>query len=189
MTDEIMLSHFREITGMALLSCKCCGKYPVPIRRFAGGIRTRCVEKRMKGGKGIYKGMPVPKTCDKQQAVNRIANPTNNKHYPEIRAAVSDDHKIILLEARDKDLLVSTGIVPKRLRGMLSKAPQRKSMAQRLEELRERKAESVAPSLPPVTAPPDPVAPAAADAELPSLRELNEDLSVFLAQLKSRLDN
>lgn len=86
-----LTSTFMRITERDTLSCGHCGKVKCAdgtkkhketaiVVNWVHGIRKLCSKK------GIYPGMPLPKTCDTMQARNELMNPVNNPHYQKIRA-------------------------------------------------------------------------------------------------------
>jgi hypothetical protein len=94
MSDYLLCKEFIRLTGRTTLDCTHCKK-PTPLDNWIHSIRKRCEKK------GLDRNTPVPKTCDKQQAVNSICNPINNKVYPVLRSpSVSDKKKQRYLNAK-----------------------------------------------------------------------------------------
>lgn len=94
MDNYELCSEFIRITGCYELSCNHCKK-PTSLDNWINSIRKRCEKK------GLSKDIKVPKTCDKQQAVNSICNPINNKVYPVLRSnKTSETKKQKYLEAK-----------------------------------------------------------------------------------------
>jgi hypothetical protein len=86
-----LTSTFMRVTKRDTLACGHCGKVKCAdgtkkkketaiVVNWVHGIRKFCSKK------GIYPGMPLPKTCDTMQARNELMNPVNNPHYQKIRA-------------------------------------------------------------------------------------------------------
>ncbi len=90
MTDDQLLHEFTRLTGKTVLSCKHCGKREYSLDRFIGAIRTRCL-KASSGG--LHKDMPIPKTCDAQQAKNKANAKVNNFYYSRLRKAATEEEK------------------------------------------------------------------------------------------------
>ena len=94
MTDYVLCKEFIRLTGRSTLDCAHCKK-PTSLDNWMHSIRKRCEKK------GLDRNIPVPKTCDKQQAVNSICNPINNKVYPVLRSpSVSEKKKQRYLNAK-----------------------------------------------------------------------------------------
>lgn len=115
MDDCSLALAFCQITGNKSLRCIHCGidkkndwgkniGRESSLRNWTQGLRKRGLKC------GIYCDMPVPKTCDKQQSVNAMSNPINNKIYPHLRnPMVSDESKSKLLEVK-KGMFDTMGI-------------------------------------------------------------------------------
>jgi hypothetical protein len=101
MTDDALLYEFSRITGHMTLSCKHCHKDACELQRFVKSIRTRCLKA---SSKGLHKDMPCPKTCDVQQAKNKVHAKVNNFYYARIRKAETEEQKESL-RAQHKDAL------------------------------------------------------------------------------------
>jgi len=95
MDNYHLLSEFIRITGKEKLYCAHCKK-ETPLEFWIHSIRKRCLKKD-----GLCYEMAVPKTCDKQQAVNSICNPVNNRLYPVLRSTeYNQEIKQRMLEAK-----------------------------------------------------------------------------------------
>ena len=92
--DYIMIAEAIRFTGKVMLPCKHCKK-DTHISNFSHGIRKRA-EKR-----GMDQNFQLPKTCDRQQAVNSMCNPVNNKFYPVMRSNCSERKKQRFIDARE----------------------------------------------------------------------------------------
>ena len=92
--DYIMIAEAIRFTGKVMLSCKHCKK-DTHISNFSHGIRKRAE----KGG--MDQNFQLPKTCDRQQAVNSMCNPVNNKFYPVMRSNCSERKKQRFIDARE----------------------------------------------------------------------------------------
>jgi hypothetical protein len=92
--DYTMIVEAIRFTGKVMLSCKHCKK-DTHISNFSHGIRKRAE----KGG--MDQNFQVPKTCDRQQAVNSMCNPVNNKFYPVMRSNCSERKKQRFIDARE----------------------------------------------------------------------------------------
>ncbi len=112
MTDVELASHFTRITGYKELSCKCCkGSRPI-LSNWIQSIRKRCMKKD-----GLWFGMNLPKTCDKQQSRNSknnpIYNPINNPAYLKIRSfKFTEEEKQDAIMKRE-ELIKQIGVEPK----------------------------------------------------------------------------
>ena len=89
MTDDQLLHEFSRITGKTTLTCKHCHR-DCGLEKFVGAIRTRCLKK---SSDGLHKDIPLPKTCDVQQARNKASNRVDNYYYPRIRKAATEEEK------------------------------------------------------------------------------------------------
>jgi hypothetical protein len=70
-----------RITGCTHLSCKHC-KGERPLTFFINAIRKRCMKTTWKGIKGgLHADTILPKSCDKQDAMNEKCNDVNNLAY------------------------------------------------------------------------------------------------------------
>ena len=94
MNDYTMIAETIRITGEVMLSCKHCKKH-THISNFLHSIRKRCEKK------GLDRNFQLPKTCDRQQAVNSMCNPVNNKFYPVMRSNCSQQKKQKFIDARE----------------------------------------------------------------------------------------
>jgi hypothetical protein len=92
--DYIMIAEAIRFTGKVMLPCKHCKK-DTHISNFSHGIRKRAE----KGG--MDQNFQLPKTCDRQQAVNSMCNPVNNKFYPVMRSNCSERKKQRFIDARE----------------------------------------------------------------------------------------
>jgi hypothetical protein len=92
--DYTMIVEAIRFTGKVMLPCKHCKK-DTHISNFSHGIRKRAE----KGG--MDQNFQVPKTCDRQQAVNSMCNPVNNKFYPVMRSNCSERKKQRFIDARE----------------------------------------------------------------------------------------
>ena len=92
--DYTMIVEAIRFTGKVMLPCKHCKK-DTHISNFSHGIRKRAE----KGG--MDQNFQLPKTCDRQQAVNSICNPVNNKFYPVMRSNCSERKKQRFIDARE----------------------------------------------------------------------------------------
>lgn len=80
MDDSTLAREFIRLTGTKTLYCTHCkGESPIEIK-WMNSIRKRCMKPH-----GLFKDMPLPKTCDKQQAKNQICNSINNPVYQKLR--------------------------------------------------------------------------------------------------------
>ncbi len=95
MSDDQLLHEFTRLTGKTVLACKHCGKREYSLDRFVTAIRTRCLKP---SSGGLHKDMPIPKTCDAQQAKNKASAKVNNYYYSRIRKAITDEDKMALKE-------------------------------------------------------------------------------------------
>ena len=95
MNDYQLIREFQRITGCATLFCNHCKK-PTPLENWMHSIRKRCMKKN-----GLSETIQLPKTCDKQQAVNAICNPINNKVYPIFRSSeATSKQKLMCMETK-----------------------------------------------------------------------------------------
>jgi|LauGreDrversion4_2_1035121.scaffolds.fasta_scaffold426711_1 hypothetical protein len=78
MNEYELIEAFRRVTGKQELSCTHCKRY-TSLGNWVHSIRKRCEKK------GLNPELSLPKTCDKQQAINSICNPINNKVYHVLR--------------------------------------------------------------------------------------------------------
>jgi Fe-S-cluster-containing hydrogenase component 2 len=101
MTDDELLHEFSRITGKTALSCKHCHKETCSLQLFVNAIRTRCLKP---SSGGLHKDMQCPKTCDIQQAKNKVNAKINNYYYPRIRKADTEEKKAAL-RAEHKEAL------------------------------------------------------------------------------------
>ena len=92
--DYTMIVEAIRFTGKVMLPCKHCKK-DTHISNFSHGIRKRAE----KGG--MDQNFQLPKTCDRQQAVNSMCNPVNNKFYPVMRSNCSERKKQRFIDARE----------------------------------------------------------------------------------------
>jgi hypothetical protein len=92
--DYTMIVEVIRFTGKVMLHCKHCKK-DTHISNFLHSIRKRCEKK------GLDQDFQLPKTCDRQQAVNYICNPVNNKFYPVMRSNCSERKKQRFIDARE----------------------------------------------------------------------------------------
>jgi hypothetical protein len=92
--DYTMIAETIRITGEVMLPCKHCKKH-THISNFLHSIRKRCEKK------GLDRNFQLPKTCDRQQAVNSMCNPVNNKFYPVMRSNCSERKKQRFIDARE----------------------------------------------------------------------------------------
>lgn len=76
-----------KLNGETTMYCGHCKKR-TPFKNWVHSIRTRCLKKN-----GLSADTEIPKTCDRQQAVNAIANAINNKVYPKLRDNTISDVK------------------------------------------------------------------------------------------------
>jgi hypothetical protein len=90
MSDAELLCEFTRITGKTLLACKHCGVREYSLDRFTAAIRSRCLKP---SSGGLHKDMPLPKTCDAQQAKNKAGAKVNNYYYSRIRKAATEEEK------------------------------------------------------------------------------------------------
>lgn len=79
MKDDELYKNFTRITGYNELYCTHCKKHK-GAKDWIHSIRSRCMKPD-----GLHSSMKIPKTCDKQQTVNRLCNPTNNPIYSILR--------------------------------------------------------------------------------------------------------
>ena len=92
--DYIMIAEVIRFKDKVMLPCKHCKK-DTHISNFIHGIRKRAE----KGG--MDQNFQLPKTCDRQQAVNSMCNPVNNKFYPVMRSNCSERKKQRFIDARE----------------------------------------------------------------------------------------
>lgn len=67
-----------KLDGKTTMYCNHCKKH-TPFTNWQASVRSRCMKN------GLSSDTVIPKTCDKQQAVNAIANAINNRVYPKLR--------------------------------------------------------------------------------------------------------
>ena len=67
-----------KLNDKTTMYCNHCKKH-TPFTNWQASIRSRCMKN------GLSADTVIPKTCDKQQAVNAIANAINNRVYPKLR--------------------------------------------------------------------------------------------------------
>ena len=67
-----------KLDNKTTMYCNHCKKN-TPFTNWQASIRSRCMKN------GLSADTVIPKTCDKQQAVNAIANAINNRVYPKLR--------------------------------------------------------------------------------------------------------
>ena len=115
MKDDELYKNFARITGYNELYCSHCKKHKGP-KDWIHSIRGRCMKPD-----GLHKSMKIPKTCDRQQVVNRLCNPTNNPIYSILRKDYSSTDidtnnvcsMVVTLNDIRKDKLSELGIKTK----------------------------------------------------------------------------
>lgn len=87
MNSFILCSEFSRLTlnNKTTMYCNHCKK-DTPFKNWVNSIRSRCMKKQ-----GLSANTQIPKTCDRQQAVNSIANTINNRVYPKLRNEKLDE--------------------------------------------------------------------------------------------------
>jgi len=88
LNDFMMCTEFSRIKlgGKMTMYCGHCKK-ETSFDNWVHSIRKRCMKN------GLCEETPIPKTCDRQQAVNSLCNPINNKVYPVLRSSKTTDKK------------------------------------------------------------------------------------------------
>lgn len=87
LNDFILCKEFIRLTGCQTLYCTHCKKH-TGLDNWITSIRKRCLKPA-----GLSKDTVPPKTCDRQQAVNSICNPINNRVYPVLRSNETSNEK------------------------------------------------------------------------------------------------
>jgi hypothetical protein len=87
LNDFILCKEFIRLTGCQTLYCTHCKKH-TGLDNWITSIRKRCLKPA-----GLSKDTVTPKTCDRQQAVNSICNPINNRVYPVLRSNETSNEK------------------------------------------------------------------------------------------------
>lgn len=83
-----------KLNGNSAMYCGHCKK-ETPFDNWVHSIRKRCMKQ------GLSRETKIPKTCDRQQAVNALCNPINNRVYSILRSPnTSDKKKRRYLEAK-----------------------------------------------------------------------------------------
>ena len=97
MNDYMMIAEVISKTGKVMLRCEHCKK-DIHIKNFLHSIRKRCDKK------GLDLDFKLPKTCDRQQAVNYICNPINNTYTSKKKALEKKKMSIICSEQEKQKL-------------------------------------------------------------------------------------
>jgi hypothetical protein len=95
MDDYEIIEAFSRVTGQLKLYCGHC-KRDTSLNNWLHSIRKRC-EKN-----GLSPELSLPKTCDRQQSVNSICNPINNKVYSVLRSSAPKRVKQIYMDAKEQ---------------------------------------------------------------------------------------
>jgi hypothetical protein len=110
MSDSTLLMNWIGITGHAMLGCCHCGKKS-PCKPLATHwmkvIRNHCSKH------GIYKDMPIPKTCDTQWERNNLVNDINNWYYGIVRKNKTSitEEELASLKQERKEKLAEVGVI------------------------------------------------------------------------------
>ena len=107
--DYVLCVEFSRLTlnGGTTMYCGHCKKH-TPFKNWVHSIRARCLKKG-----GLNSNTKIPKTCDKQQAVNAIANAVNNRVYPKLRDSTISATKKDLWAKYREIMLGKLGITTK----------------------------------------------------------------------------
>lgn len=95
MDDYEITEAFSRVTGQQKLYCSHC-KRDTSLNNWLHSIRKRC-EKN-----GLSPELSLPKTCDRQQSVNSICNPINNKVYCVLRSSATKRVKQLYMDAKEQ---------------------------------------------------------------------------------------
>ena len=116
MNNTELLAEWIRITGREMLGCKHCGKTKegtpreTPVAdRWINTIHQHCSKK------GLYNGMPLPATCDKQRKANSIKNKVDNPYYHRLKSVkqLTDEERAILKKEHE-EARRALGIMPRK---------------------------------------------------------------------------